>query len=267
MERFILGSARVAGTWAERSGASKYLPDPPALAHHVAEWMTAGGARGAQARSVCRSPADRRRRRSTGCSPRMSSAAVSPGSACPGTGAMSASFPYDHPDSNYRMTREAMLAKAPVPPENIHPVPTDGTPDDAARRYERTLQEAYGAATLDPATPAFRCHPARAWSRWPYRFAAAWRAGAGRAQALGGRRLAWAARGPHHHDLSGDREQPACRISGGGRGEGGDLRRDPRWQQQVPAARVRPVGELLWFVDQAAAGGEQVPRRTGARAR
>ena len=35
--------------------------------------------------------------------------------------------PYDHPDSNYRMTREAMLAKVPVPPENIHPVPADGT--------------------------------------------------------------------------------------------------------------------------------------------
>ena len=40
--------------------------------------------------------------------------------------------PYDHPDSNYRMTREAMLAKVPVPPENIHPIPTDGQPDDAA---------------------------------------------------------------------------------------------------------------------------------------
>jgi 6-phosphogluconolactonase len=35
---------------------------------------------------------------------------------------------------------------------------------------------------------------------------------------------------------------------------------------QVPAARVRPVGELFWFVDQAAAGEEHVPRRTGARA-
>ena len=58
--------------------------------------------------------------------------------------------PYDHPESNYRMTREAMLAKAPVPPENIHPVPADGTPDDAAARYERTLQTAYGAAVLDP---------------------------------------------------------------------------------------------------------------------
>ena len=63
--------------------------------------------------------------------------------------------PHDHPDSNYRMTREAMLAKAPVPPENIHPVPTDGTPEDAARRYERTLQQAYGATTLDQQRPLF----------------------------------------------------------------------------------------------------------------
>src|SRR5262249_24218153 len=63
--------------------------------------------------------------------------------------------PYDHRESNFRMTREAMLAKAPVPPENVHPIPTYGTAEDAARRYERTLQEAYGAATLDPRHPLF----------------------------------------------------------------------------------------------------------------
>jgi 6-phosphogluconolactonase len=32
---------------------------------------------------------------------------------------------------------------------------------------------------------------------------------------------------------------------------------------EAPAARVQPVGELYWFVDQAAAGTEQLPRRTG----
>src|SRR5271156_3206266 len=63
--------------------------------------------------------------------------------------------PYDHPDSNYRMTREAMLAQAPIPPENINSVPTDGDPDAAAARYERTLQTAYGAPVLDPAGPLF----------------------------------------------------------------------------------------------------------------
>jgi 6-phosphogluconolactonase len=35
----------------------------------------------------------------------------------------------------------------------------------------------------------------------------------------------------------------------------------------VPAAQVRPVGELVWFVDQAAAGEEQRPSRAEARAR
>ncbi len=36
---------------------------------------------------------------------------------------------------------------------------------------------------------------------------------------------------------------------------------------QVPAARVRPVGELFWFVDQAAAGEDTGAAPHGARAR
>ena len=41
--------------------------------------------------------------------------------------------PHDHPDSNFRMAREAFLSRVPVPAENIHPVPTEGTsPQDAA---------------------------------------------------------------------------------------------------------------------------------------
>jgi len=61
--------------------------------------------------------------------------------------------PYDHPESNYRMVREAMFDKVAVAPETIHPIPTDGSPEDAAWRYERTLQRAYGAAVLDPESP------------------------------------------------------------------------------------------------------------------
>ena len=64
--------------------------------------------------------------------------------------------PHDSPESNYRMVREAMLARAPVPAGNIHPVPTEGlTPEDAALSYERTLKAFYGAATLDPDRPLF----------------------------------------------------------------------------------------------------------------
>jgi 6-phosphogluconolactonase len=36
-------------------------------------------------------------------------------------------------------------------------------------------------------------------------------------------------------------------------------------KSRVPAARVRPIGELFWFVDQAAAGKERIPRRAGSR--
>jgi len=32
--------------------------------------------------------------------------------------------PYDHPDSNYRMAREALLDRVPLPPAQIHPMPT-----------------------------------------------------------------------------------------------------------------------------------------------
>jgi 6-phosphogluconolactonase len=64
--------------------------------------------------------------------------------------------PHDDPESNFRMTREAMLDAAPIPPANIHPVPTVGIgPDEAALRYETELKGAYGSATLRPDQPLF----------------------------------------------------------------------------------------------------------------
>jgi len=64
--------------------------------------------------------------------------------------------PPDDPASNYRMTREAMLARAPVPADHIHPMPTVGlSPEAAAAAYERTLKDFYGADTLTPGRPLF----------------------------------------------------------------------------------------------------------------
>lgn len=48
--------------------------------------------------------------------------------------------PPGHPDSNQRMAREAMIARVSIPAANVHPVPTDGTPEGAARRYEAELR-------------------------------------------------------------------------------------------------------------------------------
>jgi 6-phosphogluconolactonase len=64
--------------------------------------------------------------------------------------------PPDDPASNYRMVRDALLARAPIPEANIHPVPTVGTtPQSAAEAYERTLQRFYGGAVLLRQRPLF----------------------------------------------------------------------------------------------------------------
>lgn len=64
--------------------------------------------------------------------------------------------PPDDSESNYHMTREAMLDAAPIPPANIHPIPTVGmNPDEAAQSYETELKRAYGSATILPDRPLF----------------------------------------------------------------------------------------------------------------
>jgi 6-phosphogluconolactonase len=49
--------------------------------------------------------------------------------------------PYSHSQSNYRLARETLLARVPVPDGNVHPMPTDrATPEQGARAYENTLR-------------------------------------------------------------------------------------------------------------------------------
>jgi 6-phosphogluconolactonase len=154
-----------------------------------------------------------------------------------------------------------------VPPENIHPIPTDGTPEDAARRYERTLQDAYGAATLDPQRPLFDItllgigadgHTA---SLLP-------------GESVLNERKRWVA------DVSHGRPEvritltyPAIDSSRrvaflvAGEEKAAIFSAIRSGNSDVPAARVRPVGELIWFADRAAAGGEQATVPPGPRAR
>jgi 6-phosphogluconolactonase len=64
--------------------------------------------------------------------------------------------PHDDAQSNYRMVREALLSRAPIPATNIHPIPTEGvSPEAAASAYERELKSFYGAERLDPVRPLF----------------------------------------------------------------------------------------------------------------
>lgn len=58
--------------------------------------------------------------------------------------------------SNMGAAKQALLDRAPVPRQNIHPIPTQARDlADAARRYEDELKSFYGADRLDAARPLF----------------------------------------------------------------------------------------------------------------
>jgi 6-phosphogluconolactonase len=155
----------------------------------------------------------------------------------------------------------------PVPPENIHPVPTDGTPEDAARRYEETLQQAYGATTLDPQRPLF---DVTLLGLGPDGHTASLLPGA----AVLHERERWVAAVSHGRpEVRITMTYPAIDSSRrvaflvAGEEKAAIFNAIRTSDSQVPAAQVRPVGELLWFVDQAAAGAEHSSGRVEARAR
>lgn len=59
--------------------------------------------------------------------------------------------PPEHPDSNYRMAREALLSRVPVRPERVHRM--EGERDDlgrAALDYERSILATLGGSREDP---------------------------------------------------------------------------------------------------------------------
>jgi len=57
--------------------------------------------------------------------------------------------PHDDPRSNYGMARETLLDHVPVSAGRVHPMPTDpADPDEAARRYERTLPRVFDLVLL-----------------------------------------------------------------------------------------------------------------------
>jgi 6-phosphogluconolactonase len=234
-------------------GRIETLADPAALAYHAAEWLTS---------AALATTGDFRVSLSGGSTPK---ALFSLLASDPFVGRVPWArvswfwgderfVPYDHPESNYRMTREAMLSKAPVPPANIHPVPADGTPEEAAARYERTLQAAYGAAVLDPARPMFDI---TLLGLGPDGHTASLLPGEPVLQ----ERKRWVAAVSHGrpeiritmtYPVLESSRQVAFLVSG--QAKAGIFRTIRDGNSDVPAARVKPVGELIWFVDRAAAG-------------
>jgi 6-phosphogluconolactonase len=159
--------------------------------------------------------------------------------------------PPDHPDSNQRMAREAMIARVPIPPGNVHPVPVDGVPENAARRYEAALR---AFAAKRPGEPLFDVQllglgpdghtaslfpgaPALAESR-------AWVVAAVGAKPEPRITLTYPALN----------ESDAVAFLVSGAEKRAILRRLLAGDAALPAAAVRPKGSVTVFADQAATG-------------
>jgi 6-phosphogluconolactonase len=154
--------------------------------------------------------------------------------------------------SNYRMVRRALLDRAAVPAANIHPIPTTGAPRQAAAAYERELRRFYAADTLDPARPLFDAtllglgEDGHTASLFPWTAALEERA-----------RWVVAVEGVKPEPRI-TLTYPALESSGAaallvtGAGKR-DIVRRVRAGADLPAARLRPVGRLRWFLDRAAA--------------
>ena len=162
--------------------------------------------------------------------------------------------PHDHKDSNSRMAREALFDRAPVPPENIHPIPTGGRPAAAAHAYEAALKSYYGAGELDPRRPLFDL---QLLGLGPD----------GHTASLGPGRPELEERARWVVEVIGWQKEaritltyPALEASrhtmflveGAGKRE--ILARVLAGDKALPAARLAPAGELRWFVDRAARG-------------
>ncbi len=163
--------------------------------------------------------------------------------------------PSNDPRSNARMTRAALLDHVPVPPENVHPVPTDAaSPEEAARLYEATLKAFYGKDDLDQTQPLFDIvlnglgddgHTASLFPGSPVLDEdASWAVSAEPGMEPRVPRITLT------FPALESCEAAAFLVSG--EGKRAVLQRVLDGED-YPAARLQPVGSLTWFVDRAAA--------------
>ena len=162
--------------------------------------------------------------------------------------------PPDHAESNYRMARETLLSRVPLPPENVHRIEGVGDAVENARAYEVELRSFFGdagwpeldlvllgmgddghTASLFPHTPALD-----AGGAWVV---------ANCVEKLGAPRITLTAPAISHARrglflVSG--RSKAARLA--------EVLRGSFEPERLPAQSIRPVaGELEWFVDEEAA--------------
>ena len=162
--------------------------------------------------------------------------------------------PPDHPQSNYRMVRETLLAGGMVTPRKVFAIPTDGSPKCGADRYEEALRQQYGVSELERDVPLFHLtllglgedgHTASLLPDQPVlQERKRWVAVAPKGREEPRITLTYPALESSELILflvSGAQKRDALAQARGGLG---------------PAGGIKPQGQVLWLVDEAAAGEE-----------
>jgi 6-phosphogluconolactonase len=162
--------------------------------------------------------------------------------------------PPSHPDSNYRMVRETLLAGGIVEPRGLFAIPTDDTPESAAARYDEILHQQYGASVLEPHVPLFNL---TLLGLGPDGHTASLIPG----QPVLKERERWVAVVPSGRDEPRiTLTYPALESSRtilflvAGADKKDALARVRAGDTSLPAGALKPQGEVIWLVDKAAAG-------------
>ncbi|HTQ14328.1 MAG TPA: 6-phosphogluconolactonase [Rhizomicrobium sp.] len=157
--------------------------------------------------------------------------------------------PWSSPDSNYNRAREEWLSRVDAPAGSIHPIPTDTTPDDCAARYETTLRaRAKDAPCLFELVLLGLGADGHTASLLPGQPVLEERA----------RLVAAVPRGREEPRIT--LTYPALESSAAvaflvtGAAKRDVVARARRGDESLPAGRLRPRGETVWFLDEAAAG-------------
>jgi 6-phosphogluconolactonase len=163
--------------------------------------------------------------------------------------------PADTPDSNYRMTAQALLEHVPVPPANVHRVPTEiSPPSDSASAYEDEIRKAFQESASVPHFDLIYLglgtngHTASLFPHRPSLHESsrlvvadlvsevnAWRISMTLPLLNHGRTVAFL--------TEGEQKAPVLR----------EVLLGPRDPERLPAQLISPQGKLLWMVDTAAA--------------
>lgn len=165
--------------------------------------------------------------------------------------------PPDSPDSNYRLLRETLLERVPVPPAHVHRIPAELGAAEAADSYEEELKAAMPlgpdgfpqfdlillglgddghTASLFPRSPGLREK-----ERWVI---------ANPVEKLGVERITLT------YPVLNHAVRVAFLVSGSGKNAAlGAVLRGLRTVEDLPARGVNPVtGSVIWMVDSAAVG-------------